>query len=80
MRQRAIRILDMFIRLALFVIAFALVVAFIVALDEFVINQRLYFLRTGNWDELITISAFGILIAYILKRLLVLQYKWGFKR
>ncbi len=80
MRANLIRILEQFIRIALFLIALGLVIVFIVALDEFVIKQRLYFLRTGNWDELITITAFGILVAYVLKRLLMLQYHWGFKR
>ena len=75
-----VRTLDTIIRLGLFALAFGLVVIFILALDEFVIKQRLYFLRTGNWEDLVTVSALGILIAYVLKRLLVLQYKWGVKR
>ena len=74
------RALDWIIRIGLFAIAFGLVVIFITALDSFVIKQRTYLFRTGNWDDLITISVFGILVAYVLKRLLVLQYKWGVKK
>ncbi|MFH0970850.1 MAG: hypothetical protein V1776_05350 [Candidatus Diapherotrites archaeon] len=80
MRKQFLLVLDHFIRIALFLIAAGLVISFIVAIDNFLITQRLYFLRTGNWDDLITISAFGILIAYVLKRLLIMQYRWGVKQ
>ncbi len=79
-RMVLIRILDKFIRLSLFALAFGLVIIFLFAIDEFVIKQRLYFLRTGDWENLITVTAFGILIAYVLKKLLMLQYQWGVKR
>lgn len=80
MRQSLVRILNTFIRIALFIVAFGLVVIFVVTLDEFVGKQRLFFLRTGNWEDLITVSVFGIIVAYVLKKLLFLQFKWGFKR
>jgi hypothetical protein len=75
-----IRVVDQFIRLSLFALAFGLVVIFLLAIDEFVVKQRLFFLRTGDWDNLITVTVFGILIAYVLKKLLLLQYHWGVKR
>ncbi len=74
------RLLENFIRIAIFLLSFILVVIFVTELDAFVGSQRLYFLRTGNWDELLTITLFAILVAYVLKRLLILQFKWGFKR
>lgn len=80
MRNSFLRILELFIRIALFVIAFAMVVVFVLAIDSFVIDQRLYFLRTQNWGDLITVTILGLLIAWVLKRLLILQFKWGFKR
>lgn len=75
-----VRILNQFIKICLFLLAFGLVVIFLIAIDEFVLKQRLYFLRTGDWDSLITVTGFGILVAYVLKRLLLLQYKWGLKK
>ncbi len=75
-----VRILDNIIRIGLFLLAFGLVIIFISAIDSFVIKQRTYLLRTGNWEDLITISVFGILVAYVLKRLLVLQYHWGVRK
>lgn len=75
-----VRILNQFIKICLFLLAFGLVVIFLIAIDEFVLKQRLYFLRTGDWDSLITVTAFGILVAYVLKRLLMLQFKWGLKK
>ncbi|MEK6901994.1 MAG: hypothetical protein AABX02_00205 [archaeon] len=80
MKQSLVRVLDWFIRIALFVIAFGLVVIFVLALDSFVMDQRLYFLRTSNWDDLITVTVLGLLVAWVLKRLLILQFQWGFKR
>lgn len=74
------RILNKVIRIGLFVLAFGLVVIFIMAIDNFVIKQRLYFLRVGDWENLITVTIFGLLIAYVLKKLLFLQYHWGLKR
>ncbi len=74
-----VRILNQFIKICLFLLAFGLVVIFLIAIDEFVLKQRLYFLRTGDWDSLVTVTVFGILVAYVLKRLLLLQYKWGLK-
>ena len=74
-----VRILNQFIKICLFLLAFGLVVIFLSAIDEFVLKQRLYFLRTGDWDSLVTVTVFGILVAYVLKRLLLLQYKWGLK-
>ena len=75
-----IRILNQLIKICLFLLAFGLVVIFLISIDEFVLKQRLYFLRTGDWDSLVTVTVFGILVAYVLKRLLMLQYKWGLKR
>jgi len=75
-----IRILNQLIKICLFLLAFGLVIIFLISIDEFVLRQRLYFLRTGDWDSLITVTAFGILVAYVLKRLLMLQYKWGLKK
>ncbi len=75
-----LRAIDQFIRLSLFALAFGLVVIFLLAIDEFVVKQRLFFVRTGDWDNLITVTVFGILVAYVLKKLLLLQYKWGVKR
>ena len=80
MRFSFVRVLDWFIRISLFVIAFGLVVAFVLALDSFVTDQRLYFLRTQNWGDLVTVTILGLLVAWVLKRLLILQFKWGFKR
>jgi len=74
-----IRILNQLIKICLFLLAFGLVVIFLISIDEFVLKQRLYFLRTGDWDSLVTVTVFGILVAYVLKRLLMLQYKWGLK-
>jgi hypothetical protein len=80
MKGTLIRILSQFTRIGLFILAFGLVVIFLLAIDEFVIKQRLYFLRTGNWEDLVVVTAFGLIIAFVLKKLLMLQYKWGFKR
>jgi hypothetical protein len=80
MKNTLLRILSTFTRIGLFVLAFGLVIVFLLAIDEFVIKQRLYFLRTGNWEDLVIVTAFGIIVAFVLKKLLVLQYKWGFKR
>ncbi len=80
MKNTLIRILSQFMRIGLFILAFGLVVIFLLAIDEFVIKQRLYFLRTGDWEDLIVVTAFGLIIAFVLKKLLMLQYKWGFKR
>lgn len=75
-----IRMADLFVRFGLFAIALGLVIIFLIAIDDFVIKQRLYLLRIGDWDNLISITVFGILIAYVLKKLLFLQYQWGVKR
>lgn len=80
MKNSLVRILDTLVRVGLFLLAFGLVVLFILEIDSFVQTQRLYFLRTGDWEDLVTVTVFGILIAYVLKRLLLLQFKWGFKR
>ena len=80
MKNTLLRLLDNLIRIGLFILAFGLVVIFLIAIDTFVLQQRLYFLRTGNWEDLVTISLFGVLIAFTLKRLLVIQYKWGLKK
>ncbi|MEK6970491.1 MAG: hypothetical protein AABW68_02235 [archaeon] len=80
MKATLIRAIDQLFRIGLFVLAFGLVVVFLLAIDEFVIKQRLFFLRTGNWEDLLVVTAFGLIIAFVLKRLLVLQYQWGFKR
>ncbi len=66
--------------IGLFVLAFGLVVIFLLAIDDFVIKQRLYFLRTGDWENLIVVTVFGLLLAYVLKKLLFLQYRWGLKK
>lgn len=80
MKNTIVRILSQFMRIGLFILAFGLVVVFLLAIDEFVIKQRLYFLRTGNWEDLVVVTAFGLVIAFVLKKLLMLQYRWGFKR
>lgn len=80
MKNTLLRILSQFMRIGLFILAFGLVVIFLLAIDEFVIKQRLYFLRTGNWEDLVIVTAFGLIIAFVLKKLLMLQYRWGFKR
>lgn len=80
MRNTLIRILDTLTRAGLFLLAFGLVIIFLLAIDSFVLEQRLFFLRTGNWEDLVTVTLFGILLAYILKKLLILQYRWGIKR
>lgn len=80
MKHSIIRMINLFIRIALFMLALGLVVIFVIQIDAFVGTQRLYFLRTGNWEDLITVSILGILLAYVLKRLLVLQFHWGFKK
>lgn len=80
MKNTIVRILSQFMRIGLFILAFGLVIIFLLAIDEFVIKQRLYFLRTGNWEDLIIVTAFGLIIAFVLKKLLMLQYRWGFKR
>lgn len=74
------RMLNWTFRWGLFLLAAFIVILAIVSLDSFVIDQRLYFLRTGSWEDLIIVSILGILIAYVLKHLLVLQWKWGMKR
>ncbi len=76
----AMRLLNKGIRIGLFLLAFGLVVIFLFAIDDFVIKQRLYFLRTGDWENLIVVTVFGLLLAYVLKKLLFLQYRWGMKR
>ncbi len=78
--KHLVSILDKLIRIGLFLLAFGLVIIFLIEIDTFVLEQRLYFLRTGNWEDLITITLFGILVAYILKKLLMLQYKWGVRK
>lgn len=75
-----IRILNKTMRYGVFVIAFVLVILFVVAIDEFVVKQRLYFIRRGDIEDLAVISIFAIFIGFILKRLLVLQWKWGVKK
>lgn len=80
MKNTLVRILGQFMRIGIFILAFGLVIVFLLAIDEFVIKQRLYFLRTGNWEDLIVVTAFGLVIAFVLKKLLILQYRWGFKR
>ncbi len=80
MKNTLVRILSQFMRIGLFILAFGLVVIFLLAIDEFVIKQRLYFLRTGDWEDLIVVTAFGLILAFVLKKLLMLQYRWGFKR
>ncbi|MDP2666235.1 MAG: hypothetical protein Q8P05_01915 [Candidatus Diapherotrites archaeon] len=77
MKHKFKRMLTWIWRWGLFVLAFLIVVFAVVSLDTFVIEQRLYFLRAGAWEELLLITALGLLIAYVLKRLLVLQWKWG---
>lgn len=79
-KRFTIKLLNWAIRLALFALAFGLVILFLVALDEFVGRQRLFFLRTQDWGDLLTITVFGLFIAYILKRLLILQWKWGVEK
>ena len=76
MKDFTIRALSFLINLSLFGLAFGLVIALVIALDEYVIKNRLLFLRTGNWDDLITITVLGLLVGYVLKKLLILQWKW----
>ena len=80
MRRGWVRFLNTLIRIGTFLLAFALVVLFVIAIDGFVNQQRTYFLRTGEWENLLWISAFGIFMAYVLKKLLVLQWRWGVRR
>jgi hypothetical protein len=75
-----LKIINKTLRYGIFAIAFLLVILFIVSVDEFVVKQRLYFFRTGNFEDLIVISAFAILVGFVLKRLLVLQWRWGVKK
>ena len=67
-------------RWGLFVRAAFIVILAVVSLDSLVIEQRLYLFRTGSLEDLIIISVLGILIGYVLKHLLVLQWKWGMKQ
>ena len=74
------KLLNWTIRLALFAAAFGLVVILLLSLDEFVMQQRLFFLRTHNWGDLITVTILGLLLAYVLKKLLILQWRWGVEK
>ncbi len=76
MKSFTLRAVSLLINLSFFGLAAGMVIIFIIALDEYVINNRLLFLRTGNWDGLITVTILGLLIGYILKKLLILQWKW----
>ncbi|MBM3282323.1 MAG: hypothetical protein FJY86_03215 [Candidatus Diapherotrites archaeon] len=75
-----IRVTNKLMGIGLFALAFGLVVIFLLAIDDFVIKQRLYFLRTGDWENLVAVTVFGVLLAYVLKKLLFLQYRWGLKK
>ena len=76
MKAFTIRLLSLLINLSVFGLALGMVILFVIALDEYVINNRLTFLRAGNWDGLITVTVLGLLISYVLKKLLILQWKW----
>jgi hypothetical protein len=68
--------LSLLINLAIFGIAAGLVIIFAIAIDEYVSKNRLSFLRAGNWTDLITVSVLGLLLSYVLKKLLILQWRW----
>lgn len=76
MKAFTLRALSLIINLSVFGLALGMVIIFVIALDEYVINNRLSFLRAGNWDGLITVTVLGLLISYVLKKLLILQWKW----
>ncbi len=76
MKAFTLRALSLIINLSVFGLALGMVIIFVIALDEYVINNRLSFLREGNWDGLITVTVLGLLISYVLKKLLILQWKW----
>ncbi|QQR92434.1 MAG: hypothetical protein IPJ89_04760 [Candidatus Iainarchaeum archaeon] len=76
MKAFTIRLLSLLINLSVFGLALGMVILFVIALDEYVINNRLLFLRSGDWDGLITVTLLGFVISYVLKKLLILQWKW----
>jgi hypothetical protein len=76
MKAFTLRAVSLLINLSVFGLAAGMVIIFIIALDEYVINNRLLFLRIGDWDGLITVTILGLLIGYVLKKLLILQWKW----
>ncbi|MBI4043373.1 MAG: hypothetical protein HY393_01020 [Candidatus Diapherotrites archaeon] len=63
-----------------FGLAFFVALGAIIALDDYVFQNRLYFIRTGDFESLILLLATAYFISYILKKLLVLQWKWGVER
>ncbi len=76
MKTFTIRALSFLINLSVFGLAFGLVIIAVLALDEYVIKNRLTFFRIGDWDGLITITVLGLFVGYVLKKLLILQWKW----
>lgn len=76
MKAFTLKALTLLINLSVFGLALGMVIIFVIALDEYVINNRLSFLRAGNWDGLITVTVLGLLISYVLKKLLILQWRW----
>ena len=80
MKRRAAWFVGAAERMLLFALAFFVAVGAIIALDDYVFKNRLYFIRSGDFESLIILLVMGYFISYILKKLLGLQWKWGVEK